>query len=147
MWRSTTPCSYIFLNLLHFLYQFRYRKYSDLKMENFRSDPEKSLLRYIKSLVTKYQIWHPWAMAILRFFSFWIKTFFQIWHSWAIIILWVFFLDNIYVYIYIYSTFLFSVFHFIWFFFWLAAMGHLDLSCCALPFHFKKLQFRLWCSV
>ena len=102
MWRSTTPCSYIFLNLLHFLYQFRYRKYSDLKMENFRSDPEKSLLRYIKSLVTKYQIWHPWAMAILRFFSFWIKTFFQIWHSWAIIILWVFFLDNIYVYIYIY---------------------------------------------
>ena len=129
MWRSTTPCSYIFLNLLHFLYQFRYRKYSDLKMENFRSDPEKSLLRYIKSLVTKYQIWHPWAMAILRFFSFWIKTFFQIWHSWAIIILWVFFLDNIYVYIYmyvyiyIYSTFLFSVFHFIWFFFLIGSAG------------------------
>ena len=123
MWGSTTPCFYIFLNLLHFLYQFRYRKYSDLKMENFRNDPKKILLRYIKSLVTKYQIWHPWAMAILLFFSFWIKTFFQIWHSWVIIILWGFFLDNIYIYIYIFDFFIFS-FSFYLIFFWLAAMGH-----------------------
>ena len=69
-WGSTTPCSYIFVNLLYFLYQFRYHQYSDFKMKNFRDDPNKSLLCYIKSLATKYQIWHSWAMVILSFFFF-----------------------------------------------------------------------------
>ena len=72
----------------------------------FRGDPKISLFRYIKSLVTKYQIWYPWAM----------------------IILWGFFLNNSF---FIFSIFLFSfLFSFIYFcyfylfiYFWLAAMG------------------------
>ena len=35
-----------------------------------RGNPKKSLFCYIQSLVTKYQIWHPWALVILMFFIF-----------------------------------------------------------------------------
>ena len=70
----------------------------------FRGDPKKSLLRYIRGLVTKYQIWHSWVMIILWvfFWSFFIFSIFLIsfffffyfcyfyffdWQRWATILL------------------------------------------------------------
>ena len=53
----SSPCSYIFLNLLQFLYQFYYSR-----GKGFKGDPIES--------VTKYQIYHSWSMQTLCFFSF-----------------------------------------------------------------------------
>ena len=50
-------------NLLHFHLLMK-----NSQDEKFRGDPKKSLLRYTKCLVTKYQIWHSRAMVILFFF-------------------------------------------------------------------------------
>ena len=86
------------------------------RWKSFRGDPKKSLFRYIYGLVTKYQIWHSWALAILWFFSFWIKKFYQIWHSWAIIPLWVLFLNNIF-FIFLFSFFILFYFLFLLFLF------------------------------
>ena len=75
-------------------------------------------------MVTKYRIWHSWAMVIVFFFSFLIKIFLShltlIGHDNFV----GFFLNNIFI---IFSVFLFSFFifySFYFYFFWLAAMGH-----------------------
>ena len=83
------------------------------RWKSFRGDLKKSLLRYIYGLVTKYQIWHSWALAILWFFSCWIKKFYQIWHLWAMILLWGFLLNNIFFHFFLFSFFIsyFCYFH------------------------------------
>ena len=87
----------------------------------FRGDRIKSLFCYIKSLVTKYQIWHSWALVI--FFSFWIRVFFiRFSHgSFMRVFFWIIFFWFFQLF---YFPLLFIFFYFCYFyFFWLAAMG------------------------
>ena len=83
-------------------------------MKKFRDDPKKSLLCYMKNLVTEYQIWHSWAMVVLCFFFFLNKKNLSDLALLGHVILWIFFWI---IYFFYFFNFFHFIFHFIFFYF------------------------------
>ena len=113
-WGSTTLCSYIFLNVLQFLYQFHY-----LKGKSFERRSKKILI----SLYGKPGNWVS-DLALMGHDNF-VGFFF-----------WIMFFSFFQFYFHFYYFLLFLLFLFL-FFFWLAAMGHHRSVSC----NFYKMFF------
>ena len=88
------------------------------RWKNLETIQKKSLLCYMKNLVTEYQIWHSWAMVVLCFFFFLNKKNLSDLALLGHVILWIFFLNNIFFLFFQIFSFYFFLFLLFLFFDW-----------------------------